>query len=55
MEYTLVLWPRVQSLMYYDWFKKECYLCQAFEGQKYYDSAYFVPTKRLKELNFKMN
>lgn len=46
-DYTLVLWPDCQIYMEKWWFRKEAYLCQAFDNQKHYDSAYFIPTFRL--------
>ncbi len=49
-EYVLVVWPFVQELMEYPWFRTECYLLQALEGQKHLDSSYFVPKKRIQEL-----
>ncbi len=50
MMFELILWPEVQELMEYDWFRKECYLLQAFEDQEHVDSAYFVPAARLKQI-----
>jgi hypothetical protein len=49
--YQLVLWPEVQDLMEYDWFRQECILYNAFDDQLYLDSAYFVPTKRMMEVD----
>jgi hypothetical protein len=51
-EYVLVLWPWVQELMEYPWFRTECYLLQGWKGQEHYESpaAYFVPTKRINDL-----
>ena len=48
-KYILIRFPEVQELMDEEWFRQECYLCQAFEDQEHIDSAYFVPTGRLKE------
>lgn len=48
--YVLILWPEVQDLMRYDWFRSECRLHQAFDDQEHLDSAYFVPLKRIMEL-----
>jgi hypothetical protein len=48
--YVLVQWPWVQELMEYGWFRKECYLHQAFDGQPYPPSAYFVPIGRIHAL-----
>jgi hypothetical protein len=48
--YILVLWPWVQELMEYTWFRKECILYNAFDHQEYYDSAYFVPIQRMLEM-----
>jgi hypothetical protein len=50
-EYVLVIWPWVQELMSYDWFRKECYLMQGWESQDHCDSSYFVPKKRIMELS----
>ena len=50
LEYELVLWPEVQELMEYPWFRKECYLMQGVEDQAHFDSSYFVPKKRLWEV-----
>lgn len=49
--YVLVLWPSVQELMDYDWFRAECMLYFAFDDQAHLDSAYFVPLKRIQEIN----
>jgi len=49
--YVLVLWPEVQELMEYEWFRPECYLHQAFDDQEYHDSAYFVPLDRMMDIN----
>jgi len=51
MEYLLVLWPWVQELMDYPWFRKECYLMQGHSDQVNFDSSYFVPCRRLHELD----
>ncbi|MET3981150.1 hypothetical protein ABIB62_003773 [Mucilaginibacter sp. UYP25] len=48
--YVLVLWPWVQDLMEYTWFRKECLLHNASDDQEYHDSAYFVPIKRMLEV-----
>jgi len=48
--YILVRWPFVQDLMEYNWFRAECLLHQAFDDQEYLDSAYFVPVKRIVEV-----
>jgi hypothetical protein len=48
--YILILWPMVQDLMEYTWFRKECILYNAFEEQEYHDSAYFVPIQRMLEV-----
>ena len=48
--YVLVKWPFVQDLMGYEWFRKECYLHNAFHDQEYLDSAYFVPITRIMEI-----
>jgi len=48
-EYILIPWPDVQDLMGKEWFRKECYLCQSFEDQEHFDSAYFVPKSRVNE------
>ncbi|HVW97058.1 MAG TPA: hypothetical protein VHA56_13895 [Mucilaginibacter sp.] len=45
--YVLVLWPDVQDLMAYAWFRTECILYQAFSEQRHFDSAYFVPLQRI--------
>ena len=50
-EYVLIVWPWVQELMEYPWFRKECYLMQGFDDQEHFDSAYFVPKKRIDELS----
>ena len=50
-EYILIHWPDVQALMDEKWFRKESYLCQAFDDQEHIDSAYFVPKDRVKEYN----
>ena len=50
-EYILIPWPDVQDLMVEEWFRKECYLCQSFEDQEHFDSAYFVPKGRVNEYN----
>jgi hypothetical protein len=52
-EYVLVLWPWVQELMEYLWFRKECYLLVAFDDQEHIDSAYFVPKRRIEEIEKK--
>jgi hypothetical protein len=49
-EYVLVVWPFVQELMEYPWFRTECYLMQGLEGQDHYDSSYFVPKMRIQAL-----
>jgi hypothetical protein len=49
--YVLVLWPEVQELMDYKWFRAECILYQAFDDQKYLSSAYFIPLRRIIEIN----
>lgn len=49
-EYILVLWPYVQELMSYNWFRKECYLLQGFPEQEHHDSSYFVPKERIAAL-----
>ncbi|HAL81512.1 MAG TPA: hypothetical protein DCO83_04145 [Mucilaginibacter sp.] len=49
--YELVKWPEVQELMDYDWFTKECFPCTSFEGQEQLSSAYFVPIRRLMEID----
>ena len=49
IKYVLILWPEVQELMEYPWFRQECYLLNAFEEQAYYYSAYFVPEERYNE------
>ena len=49
--YVLVLWPEVQELMEYDWFRKECILYNAFDDQEYLSSAYFVPYTRILEIS----
>ncbi|HEY8931424.1 MAG TPA: hypothetical protein VIM55_19630 [Mucilaginibacter sp.] len=41
--YVLILWPYVQELMGYDWFRAECILYMPFDDQTRHDSAYFVP------------
>jgi hypothetical protein len=48
--YILVLWPWVQELMEYNWFRKECFLHNAFDDQEYQESAYFIPVKRILEV-----
>jgi hypothetical protein len=48
--YVLVIWPEVQELMEFEWFREECILYQAFDEQKHLSSAYFVPLKRIIEL-----
>jgi hypothetical protein len=48
--YVLVVWPEVQELMEYEWFRPECILYQAVSEQQYFDSAYFVPLKRIIEI-----
>jgi hypothetical protein len=48
--YELVLWPEVQELMEYNWFREECILYNAFGDQLYLDSAYFVPFARLQKI-----
>ena len=50
MEYLLIVWPDVQELMDYPFFRKECYLLQAFDDQHDYGGAYFVPKARLEEI-----
>ena len=50
MEYILVQWPEVQALMEHSWFDSECHLLNPLEDQEHYNSAYFVPKHRLKEL-----
>ncbi len=50
-EYVLVVWPWVQQLMDYSWFRAECYLMQGLAGQEHFDSSYFVPKKRIEELD----
>jgi len=45
--YILVTFPDVQEFMEEDWFNEEAYLCQAFEDQEHYDSAYFIPENRI--------
>ena len=52
-EYILIAWPEVQDYMEEKWFRKECYLCQAFDDQEHIDSAYFVPKERVNEYNSK--
>jgi len=49
-EYILIIWPWVQELMGYPWFRKEYYLMQGFPDQEHFDSSYFVPKKRIEEL-----
>lgn len=44
--YVLIEFPEVQEYMTEKWFRKECYLCQAFEDQEHIDSAYFIPVHR---------
>ena len=45
--YVLVTWPESQNLMEEPWFREECYLCQSNGEQEHFDSAYFVPIKRI--------
>ena len=49
--YELVKWPEVQELMDYDWFTKECFLYNAIEDQEQLSSAYFVPIRRIMEID----
>lgn len=49
-KYVLVTWPESQTFMNFPWFRKECILHNAFEGQEYLDSAYFIPEERYKEV-----
>jgi hypothetical protein len=49
--YVLVIWPEVQELMEFEWFREECTLYQAPYGQKYLSSAYFVPLRRIIEID----
>jgi hypothetical protein len=49
--YELVKWPEVQELMEYDWFRNECFLCNASDSQEQLSSAYFVPIRRLMEID----
>jgi len=51
-DFVLVLWPEVQELMRFPWFRKECYLMQGFPDQVHYDSSYFVPKKRIEEIDW---
>jgi hypothetical protein len=48
--YVLVLWPEVQNLMEYKWFRPESILYQARSEQQHFDSAYFVPLNRIIEI-----
>ncbi len=50
-DFVLVIWPWVQELMDYPWFRQECYLMQGFPWQEHHDSSYFVPKKRLEEID----
>jgi hypothetical protein len=45
--YILIKFPEIQYYMGEDWFRKECYLLQAFDDQEHIDSAYFVPINRI--------
>ena len=49
-EYVLIVWPWVQELMGYPWFREECYLMHGFEWQEHVHSSYFVPKKRIEEV-----
>lgn len=50
MEYILVKFPEIQGYMHFDWFRAECYLCQAHNDQKHHDQSYFIPKKRYMEI-----
>jgi hypothetical protein len=39
-----------QQLMDYSWFDLECYPMQGMPDQEHFDSSYFVPKHRMKEL-----
>lgn len=51
--YYLVRWPESQLIMDKEWFDAECHLADISKGETG-SSAYFVPVKRMKELNQKL-
>ena len=49
--YALVLDPELQGLTEYDWFRSECVIFKEFADHPYLSTAYFVPLRRLIEIN----
>ena len=49
--YLSVHWPWVEGLMRHEWFRRDCYVLKAFEGQDCLDSTYLVPITRIVEIN----
>lgn len=52
--YMLVKWPESQLIMDEEWFDKECHLADMERDPDVGSSAYFVPVKRLNELETKL-
>lgn len=52
--YYLVKWPESQLIMDEEWFDKECHLADINKNSEVGNSAYFVPVRRMKELNKKL-
>lgn len=52
MQYTLIEWPESQNYMDQPWFRKECFLAVSTseDYDDHIDSAYFIPTHRINEL-----
>ena len=52
--YMLIKWPESQLLMDEEWFDKECHLADMERDPEVGSSAYFVPVKRMNELEAKL-
>jgi hypothetical protein len=52
--YMLVQWPASQLIMDEEWFDSECHLADTHKAPELGNSAYFVPVKRLGDLETKL-
>ncbi|MDR3695594.1 hypothetical protein [Mucilaginibacter sp.] len=49
--YEIVYWPQVLKYMIYDWFTLECFLCVSLEEDVVLSTTYFVPIRRIMEID----
>jgi hypothetical protein len=52
--YYLIKWPESQVIMDEEWFNTECHLADVDKDPSMGSSAYFVPVRRMKVLNTKL-